>query len=202
MYRLARFRSIILFIGLISLLAIIAQLIFQSILLANKPYGHTLNSCTSTIIIIQWEIIRCFSRYDTDANSSIFWSWTVSWLKKKIPILDRGYFLVWIIRMLFGSYDWSFLISSSLLHRQSVLLSFDVYWYNQDVANEQMLKRRIQSIHLLHQQVHRLKENDEIFGHEFYQLFVGYVYLSNISFLVLRHLSIQAYLIRSIFFSS
>lgn len=52
MYHLARFRLFILFIGLISLLAILAQLIFQSILLANKPYGHTLESCTSANRII------------------------------------------------------------------------------------------------------------------------------------------------------
>jgi hypothetical protein len=42
---LARFRLLILIIGLISLLAVIAQLIFQSILLARKPYGHTLTNC-------------------------------------------------------------------------------------------------------------------------------------------------------------
>lgn len=42
---LARFRILILLIGLISLLAILAQIIFQSILLAKKPYGHTLVNC-------------------------------------------------------------------------------------------------------------------------------------------------------------
>ncbi|CAF3646268.1 unnamed protein product [Rotaria sordida] len=49
-----RYRLLTLAAGLISLLAIIAQIIFQSILLANKPYGHTLNNCTITTEILQY----------------------------------------------------------------------------------------------------------------------------------------------------
>jgi hypothetical protein len=41
----ARFRLFVLIIGLISLLTVLAQIIFQSILLADKPYGHTINNC-------------------------------------------------------------------------------------------------------------------------------------------------------------
>ncbi|CAF3472921.1 unnamed protein product [Rotaria socialis] len=41
-----RFRPFILLIGLISLLTVAAQIIFQSIILAKKPYGHTLKNCT------------------------------------------------------------------------------------------------------------------------------------------------------------
>ena len=43
----ARYRLLIMFIALISLLAVLAQTIFQTVLLANKPYGHTLNNCNS-----------------------------------------------------------------------------------------------------------------------------------------------------------
>ncbi|CAF3346333.1 unnamed protein product [Rotaria sp. Silwood1] len=63
---LARFRSLILVAGLISLLAIIAQVIFQSILLANKPYGHTLNNCTKTT-----EILRYFGLERLDNSNAI-----------------------------------------------------------------------------------------------------------------------------------
>ncbi|CAF4702929.1 unnamed protein product [Rotaria sp. Silwood1] len=65
-YILARFRSLILVAGLISLLAIIAQVIFQSILLANKPYGHTLNNCTKTT-----EILRYFGLERLDNSNAI-----------------------------------------------------------------------------------------------------------------------------------
>ena len=74
---LARFRSFILFIGLISLLASLAQLIFQSILLANKPYGHTISTCmyqTKTLDSKSFDLLR----YEHCANSSIFRSRTVS----------------------------------------------------------------------------------------------------------------------------
>lgn len=74
---LARFRSFILFIGLISLLAILAQLIFQSILLANKPYGHTIGNCTYEKRI-HADSFDFFHRYRTYASSSIFRSGTVS----------------------------------------------------------------------------------------------------------------------------
>ncbi|CAF3473310.1 unnamed protein product [Rotaria sp. Silwood1] len=49
-----RFRSFILVISLISLLAIIVQIIFQSILLANRPYSYMLNNYTKIT-----QILRC-----------------------------------------------------------------------------------------------------------------------------------------------
>jgi hypothetical protein len=41
----ARFRLFIVIIGLISFLTVLAQIIFQSILLANKSYVETINNC-------------------------------------------------------------------------------------------------------------------------------------------------------------
>ncbi|CAF1085642.1 unnamed protein product [Adineta ricciae] len=49
-----RFRSLILIIVFVSGLAVIAQIIFQSVLLANKPYGHTLLKCTERTQILQY----------------------------------------------------------------------------------------------------------------------------------------------------
>lgn len=42
---LAHYRLLVLVIGLVSLLAIIVQTVFQSILLAKKPYGHIIENC-------------------------------------------------------------------------------------------------------------------------------------------------------------
>ncbi|CAF2706676.1 unnamed protein product [Rotaria sp. Silwood2] len=61
-----RFRLLILLTGLISLLAITSQIIFQSILLANKPYGHTLDNCTKTT-----EILRYFGLERLDNSNAI-----------------------------------------------------------------------------------------------------------------------------------
>jgi hypothetical protein len=61
-----RFRLFILIIGLISLLTVLAQIIFQSILLANKPYGHTLNNCTE-----QTRILRYFGLERLDNSDAI-----------------------------------------------------------------------------------------------------------------------------------
>ncbi|CAF1290006.1 unnamed protein product [Adineta steineri] len=61
-----RFRLLILIIGIISLLAVIAHLIFQSILLANKPYGHTLNNCTELT-----QILRYFGLERLDNSNAI-----------------------------------------------------------------------------------------------------------------------------------
>ncbi|CAF4097626.1 unnamed protein product [Rotaria magnacalcarata] len=49
-----RYRLFIIIVALISLVAIIAQIIFQSILVAKKPYGHTLNSCTTITLILRY----------------------------------------------------------------------------------------------------------------------------------------------------
>ncbi|CAF3499416.1 unnamed protein product [Rotaria sp. Silwood1] len=49
-----RFRSFILVISLISLLAIIVQIIFQSILLANRPYSYMLNNYTKITKILRY----------------------------------------------------------------------------------------------------------------------------------------------------
>ncbi|CAF3869829.1 unnamed protein product [Rotaria sp. Silwood1] len=49
-----RFRSFILVISLISLLAIIVQIIFQSILLANRPYSYMLNNYTKITQILRY----------------------------------------------------------------------------------------------------------------------------------------------------
>lgn len=48
--RLVRYRAYILVLGLISLLTVLAQIIFQSVLLSKKPYGHTLSNCTFEIL--------------------------------------------------------------------------------------------------------------------------------------------------------
>ncbi|CAF0821922.1 unnamed protein product [Adineta steineri] len=49
-----RFRIFVLAIAFISLLTVLAQIIFQSILLANKPYGHTLNNCTELVRTLRY----------------------------------------------------------------------------------------------------------------------------------------------------
>ncbi|CAF4228229.1 unnamed protein product, partial [Rotaria sp. Silwood2] len=49
-----RFRLFILVIGFLSLLTVLAQIIFQSVLLANKPYGHTLNNCTEITRVLRY----------------------------------------------------------------------------------------------------------------------------------------------------
>ena len=51
---LVRFRLVIVIIGLISLLAMLAQIIFQSVLLIKKPYGHTLTDCTTLSQILRY----------------------------------------------------------------------------------------------------------------------------------------------------
>jgi hypothetical protein len=49
---LVRYRAYILVIGLVSLLGILAQIIFQSVLLSKKPYGHTLSNCTFETFVV------------------------------------------------------------------------------------------------------------------------------------------------------
>ncbi|CAF1201689.1 unnamed protein product [Rotaria sp. Silwood1] len=49
-----RYRLFIFLIGFISLLIVLAQIIFQSVLLAKKPYGHTLNDCSEIAQVLQY----------------------------------------------------------------------------------------------------------------------------------------------------
>ncbi|CAF1213486.1 unnamed protein product [Rotaria magnacalcarata] len=60
-----RYRLFIIIVALISLVAIIAQIIFQSILVAKKPYGHTLNSCTTITLILRYFGLERLDNADT-----------------------------------------------------------------------------------------------------------------------------------------
>ncbi|CAF1290556.1 unnamed protein product, partial [Rotaria sordida] len=49
-----RFRPFIFLIGFLSLLTVFAQIVFQSVLLINKPYGHALNNCTELTRVLRY----------------------------------------------------------------------------------------------------------------------------------------------------
>ncbi|CAF0897645.1 unnamed protein product [Adineta ricciae] len=49
-----RFRVFVLVITIVSVLTVFAQIIFQSVLLANKPYGHTLDNCTDIVRTLRY----------------------------------------------------------------------------------------------------------------------------------------------------
>ncbi|CAF1149255.1 unnamed protein product, partial [Didymodactylos carnosus] len=61
-----RYRLFIIIIFLVSLLMIIAQISFQSVLLANKPYGHTLKTCSEIV-----QILRLFGLERLDNSNAI-----------------------------------------------------------------------------------------------------------------------------------
>ncbi|CAF1434511.1 unnamed protein product, partial [Rotaria sordida] len=83
-----RFRSFILVISLISLLAIIVQIIFQSILLANRPYSYMLNNYTKITKILRYCGLECQS--NDFQTSTISHTTNISSSNSSTTIINRN----------------------------------------------------------------------------------------------------------------